>query len=112
MRRFLEESGLRVKPQLPGLSPEERAALSDAVGKLSSRERRVLQLRYGLWGENPHTLGEVADVLRVSPHRIQRIEQQALKKLPGLARHRSGRRDSGDVTPLRREADRSTRRYA
>jgi DNA-directed RNA polymerase sigma subunit (sigma70/sigma32) len=98
MRRFLDELGVRVKPQLPGLSPEERAALSDAVGKLNSHERRVLELRYGLWGENPHTLGEVAEMFRVSPHRIQRIEQQALKKLPVLARHRSGRRDSGDVT--------------
>jgi DNA-directed RNA polymerase sigma subunit (sigma70/sigma32) len=93
MRRLLEESGMRVKPQLLGLSPEERAALSDSVGNLSSRERRVLELRYGLWGENPHTLGEVADMFRLSPHRIQRIEQQALKKLPVLARYRSGRRD-------------------
>ena len=50
MRRFLDELSVRVKPQLPGLSPEERAALSDAVGKLNSHERRVLELRYGPWG--------------------------------------------------------------
>ena len=112
MRRLLDELGVRVKPQLPGLSPEERAALSDAVRTLNSHERRVLELRYGLWGENPHTLGEVADMFRLSPHRIQHIEQQALKKLPVLARYRSGRRDSGDVTPLRPEPERTTRRYA
>jgi len=90
MKRLLEEFGVRPNPQPSGLSPDERAALRDAVGTLSYRERRVLELRYGLWGENPHTLGEVGEIVRMNPERIRHIEQQALKKLPALARHRSG----------------------
>jgi DNA-directed RNA polymerase sigma subunit (sigma70/sigma32) len=105
MRRLLEGLGARAKRQLPGLTPEERAALSDAVGKLGYREARVLELRYGLWGEDPHTLGEVADIFRLSPHRIQRIEQQALKKLPV----RSARSSAFSNSLISRSSSRSSR---
>jgi len=69
-------------------SPYERAveiltnqALRDALENLSYRERRVLELRYGLDGEPPHTLDEVGRTFNVTRERIRQIENQSLKKL-------------------------------
>jgi RNA polymerase primary sigma factor len=73
-------------------SPYERAAailtkeaLRAALENLSYRERRVLELRYGLGGEDPRTLGEVARAFNVTRERIRQIEIQSLKKLQSLA---------------------------
>jgi len=72
-------------------SPYERAveiltnqALRDALENLSYRERRVLELRYGLDGEHPHTLDEVGRTFNVTRERIRQIENQSLKKLQNL----------------------------
>jgi len=86
-------------------SPYERAAetltkeaLRDALENLSYRERRVLELRYGLGDEHPRTLYEVARTFNVTRERIRQIENQALKKLQNLdqARHL---RDDVEIAP-------------
>ncbi len=60
-------------------------ALRSILGTLSHRERRVLELRYGLDGEQPHTLDEVGRTFNVTRERIRQIENQSLKKLRALA---------------------------
>jgi len=55
------------------------------LGTLSHRERRVLELRYGLDGEHPRTLDEVGRTFNVTRERIRQIENQSLKKLRSLA---------------------------
>jgi RNA polymerase primary sigma factor len=60
-------------------------ALAKCLGALSSRERRVLELRYGLNGEQPRTLDEVGRTFQVTRERIRQIENQGLKKLRALA---------------------------
>jgi RNA polymerase primary sigma factor len=60
-------------------------ALSRVLGTLSTRERRVLELRYGLNGEHPRTLDEVGRTFNVTRERIRQIENQCLKKLRALA---------------------------
>ena len=72
--------------------PEEAAevtmrkeALRAILGTLSQRERRVLELRYGLDGEQPKTLDEVGRTFNVTRERIRQIENQCLKKLRALA---------------------------
>jgi RNA polymerase primary sigma factor len=59
--------------------------LSDILDTLSYRERRVLELRYGLGGEQPRTLDEVGRAFNVTRERIRQIENQSLKKLRALA---------------------------
>src|SRR6185437_8820238 len=61
------------------------AALAKCLGALSYRERRVLELRYGLNGEQPCTLDEVGRAFQVTRERIRQIENQGLKKLRALA---------------------------
>ena len=72
--------------------PEEAAevtmrkeTLEKILGQLSPRERRVLELRYGLNGEHPRTLDEVGRAFNVTRERIRQIENQSLKKLRALA---------------------------
>ncbi|HKC77990.1 MAG TPA: sigma-70 family RNA polymerase sigma factor, partial [Gaiellaceae bacterium] len=59
--------------------------LRNILGTLSHRERRVLELRYGLGGEQPCTLDEVGRAFNVTRERIRQIENQSLKKLRALA---------------------------
>jgi RNA polymerase primary sigma factor len=66
-----------------------KAALRRVLGSLSPRERRVLELRYGLDGEHPRTLDEVGRTFNVTRERIRQIENQSLKKLRALAEAQS-----------------------
>jgi RNA polymerase primary sigma factor len=58
-----------------------KETLAQILGTLSTRERRVLELRYGLNGEHPRTLDEVGRAFNVTRERIRQIENQSLKKL-------------------------------
>ncbi len=69
-------------------SPADAATLSmlrvevdDLLDTLTPRERRVLQLRFGLIDERQRTLEEVGQRLGVTRERIRQIEAKALRKL-------------------------------
>jgi RNA polymerase primary sigma factor len=62
-----------------------KETLKRIMGTLSHRERRVLELRYGLDGEQPRTLDEVGRTFNVTRERVRQIENQSLKKLQALA---------------------------
>ncbi len=62
-----------------------RESLRAILGALSPRERQVLELRYGLDGQQPRTLDEVGRAFNVTRERIRQIEHQSLKKLRALA---------------------------
>src|SRR6476619_4201552 len=62
-----------------------KATLGRVLQTLSARERRVLELRYGLNGEHPRTLDEVGKTFNVTRERIRQIENQSLKKLRAMA---------------------------
>ena len=68
-----------------------REALRSILGKLSERERQVLELRYGLDGRQPRTLDEVGRAFNVTRERIRQIEHQSLKKLRAFAEAESVR---------------------
>jgi len=72
-------------------SPFDTASLSlrredvqTALDSLPERERLVLELRYGLSGEQPYTLEEVGQAFGVTRERIRQIENNTLKKLETL----------------------------
>jgi RNA polymerase primary sigma factor len=73
---------------LPEESAEQalrRDTLKQVLCSLSPREQRILELRYGLDGEQPRTLDEVGRAFNVTRERIRQIENQCLKKLRALA---------------------------
>jgi RNA polymerase primary sigma factor len=72
-------------------SPHERAAqtltqeaVRGALKDLSYRERRVLELRYGLDDEQPRTLMELAHVFGLTTERVRQIEVGSLQNLRAL----------------------------
>ena len=70
------------------LQPEEqstasllREELSRTLESLTPRERRIIELRFGLGNEYSRTLAEVGAELGLSKERIRQIEKEALAKL-------------------------------
>lgn len=51
--------------------------------KLSTRERLVLKMRYGLYNEEEYTQREIAKLLGISRSYVSRIEKSAIEKLRG-----------------------------
>jgi RNA polymerase primary sigma factor len=56
-------------------------ALSDALSEIPERERRVLELRFGLKDDQPKTLREIGEILELSRERVRQIESRALNRL-------------------------------
>ncbi len=55
--------------------------LEKVLADLTPRERKVLELRFGLTGEPPKTLEEVGNIFGVTRERVRQIEAKALRKL-------------------------------
>ncbi|HWT26255.1 MAG TPA: RNA polymerase sigma factor RpoD/SigA [Solirubrobacteraceae bacterium] len=75
-------------PAADGAAPEARveaAALRDGLHAflrtLSSRERAVIESRYGLGDAEPATVTEAARALALRPREVRRLEELALRKL-------------------------------
>jgi len=59
----------------------DKERVDGLLGKMSEREKRILDMRFGLADNKSHTLAEAAKKLGVSRERIRQIEEEALKKL-------------------------------
>ncbi len=64
-------------------------AISKVLDHLPPRERKVLEIRYGLDGDRPHTLEEVGQMMGVTRERVRQIEKQALERLQSYKEFRS-----------------------
>ncbi|MDQ6693736.1 MAG: sigma-70 family RNA polymerase sigma factor [Chloroflexota bacterium] len=69
-------------------APEEQASrqmlkeqVEDILSKLNDRERKILEMRYGLADDRPRTLEEVAKEFNITRERIRQIETRILRKL-------------------------------
>ena len=58
-----------------------REQLNEILGTLNDRERKALELRFGLTDGTPRTLEEVGKEFNVTRERIRQIEAKALRKL-------------------------------
>jgi RNA polymerase primary sigma factor len=58
-----------------------RGQVEGVLSTLSPRERRVVELRFGLDGDKLYTLSEIGAELGVTRERIRQIETKALRKL-------------------------------
>jgi RNA polymerase primary sigma factor len=65
-----------------GLDGERmRSGVGHLIGVLTAREQLILRLRYGLGGEEEHTLEQIGQTLGLSRERVRQLEARALKKL-------------------------------
>ena len=77
-------------PDEEPLDRVERGIHQEQLGRwlshLTDQERQVLELRFGLEGEERHTLAEIGRMLDVSRERVRQVELKALRKLRHLTR--------------------------
>ncbi len=74
-----DETAIAPDTEIERLFDKERIA--SLLEIMTTREKTVLDMRFGLADGRSHTLAEVADKLKVSRERVRQIEEQALRKL-------------------------------
>ncbi len=62
-------------------SDVEKEMLSEAMTKLNPREKQIMNMRFGLGGEEEKTQKEVADMLGISQSYISRLEKKIVLRL-------------------------------
>ena len=77
---FIEDSGV-VSPVDSATVEGLREATQNMLGGLTSREAKVLRVRFGIDMNTDHTLEEVGKQFDVTRERIRQIEAKALRKL-------------------------------
>ncbi len=63
---------------------DDRVLLENEVKKLNSRDKEIIELRYGLFGKKELTQKELADKLNISQSYISRIEKKVIKRLKSI----------------------------
>ncbi|MEB3241085.1 MAG: sigma-70 family RNA polymerase sigma factor [Synechococcus sp.] len=88
-RSFLGELIADSRNEEP-LEAVERRMHHEQLGRwlsyLTDQEKQVLELRFGLGGEQRHTLAEIGRLMDVSRERVRQVELKALRKLRHLTR--------------------------
>ncbi len=59
----------------------QKEHLGTWLAQLNERERRILQMRFGLEGSEPQTLAEIGRQINVSRERVRQLETKAIMKL-------------------------------
>ena len=80
-----DERGIRPGEDMAFEQRNERVA--DLIARLPYRERTILELRYGLGGEEAHTLEEVGRRFGVTRERVRQIETRTLRRLAAQGEH-------------------------
>ncbi len=76
-----------------------KSKLQDVLGSLTERERKILELRFGLVDGYARTLEEIGKQFKVTRERIRQIEAKGLRKLrhPTRIRHLQGFLESDET---------------
>ncbi|PID64956.1 MAG: RNA polymerase sigma factor RpoD [Gammaproteobacteria bacterium] len=77
---FVEDTNI-VSPLDAATSAGLQEAMKDILGSLTTREEKVLRMRFGIEMNTDHTLEEVGKQFDVTRERIRQIEAKALRKL-------------------------------
>ena len=71
-----------------GLDDElDKNMMLEEIEKLNSRDKEIIELRYGLNGKQEMTQKDVATLLGISQSYISRIEKKVIKKLKSIIRN-------------------------
>jgi RNA polymerase primary sigma factor len=75
------EDQAAIEPLAAAAEVERRALVEQLLGDLTERERRVIDLRFGLSDGHPRTLQEIGQEFGISRERVRQIEAKTLAKL-------------------------------
>jgi RNA polymerase sigma factor (sigma-70 family) len=62
----------------------ESSGIENALKYLDPRAKLIIELRFGIGGKQPESLGIISDQLKISRERVRQIEEAALKRLKFL----------------------------
>ena len=68
-------------PESAAIKELLKGAISETLGGLEKREREIVEMRFGLEGQDPKTLDEIGSHFGVSRERIRQVETRILSKL-------------------------------
>ncbi len=77
----LVEDQAAVEPLAAAVEGERRYLVDHLLASLTQRERRIIELRFGLSDGEPRTLSQIGDELSLSRERVRQIEAKTLAKL-------------------------------
>lgn len=83
LKDFLQDSAVP-SPAAAIDESSRRMQLRKWLDKLSDGERSVIEMRFGLSGDEPRTLDSIGKAFRITRERVRQIEQNALKKLKSI----------------------------
>ena len=83
---FIEESEVldlegASSPESELIIKQIRGVVHDSISSLDDRSSKIIELRFGLKGNEVHTLKQTAKVLGLSTERIRTIQNEAISKL-------------------------------
>ena len=78
--QFLPDTGA-LSPEAVWLERDQLRHLKLSLDSLDERERRVIELRYGIVNARQHTLREIGQCLGISRARVRQIEERAMTQL-------------------------------
>jgi RNA polymerase primary sigma factor len=81
-----------LSPEAPLMAEDTLKRVKQALQSLNERERRILEMRYGIHNAREHSLAEIAEHMGVSRERIRQLEKQAMQRLRRL--HRAPRQSA------------------
>jgi len=84
---FVEDRGV-VSPSEAAINLNLKEQMASMLKTLTTREERIIKMRFGLDDGNEHTLEEVGQTFAVTRERIRQIEAKALRKLRHPSRSR------------------------
>lgn len=97
---------------------DELSTLGQLLGSIDEREARILRLRFGLDGEEPMTLKQIAEEVGISRERVRQIVDEALTKLNAQISDdrpsrffKENRMRSGDPVALNKAKAAAKKRY-
>jgi RNA polymerase primary sigma factor len=79
LNRIADEESISPHVGLEGLERDQD--VREAVESLTQREELIINLYFGLTGEEPYTLGEIGEKLSLSKERIRQLKDRALLRL-------------------------------
>jgi len=80
----LIKDDIRAEPFEMVFSMTLQETMGGILSQLSEREMKIIQLRFGLTGENPLTLEETGKFLGITRERVRQIQEKAIWKLRAL----------------------------
>ncbi len=75
-------------PETEVVNQSLKDEIQTMLSTLSNREATILKYRFGLSGEEPHSLLEVGMELNLTKERIRQIEKKSIEKLKRVAKNR------------------------